>query len=250
MISNQRMFRYIFILAFSALVVSVSSPVFAQADSTDTDTAGHLKKKDLAGHQLCIGADIFHPILGQFQTDRYGYEIAADYYLHNEFYAVAEGGWGGSKVDYPDMKYTTTNNYLRVGFNKSVLPRDRPNDWDMMLIGMRLAVTNVRKSSSSLYVIDSVWGNTPTVTEPGKNFMAYWAEVTGGMRVEIVHGLIAGWNIRGKFLLNGKSFKDFAPLYIAGFGKGDKNAVFDFNVYLSYGIRWQRKNTLPVKPNK
>jgi hypothetical protein len=66
-------------------------------------------------------------------------------------------------------------------------------------------------------------------------------ELTGGMRVELVKGLMAGWNLRGKFMMNGKSFKDLSPLNIAGYGKGDKNAAFDFNVYMSYAIRWKKK---------
>jgi hypothetical protein len=41
--------------------------------------------------------------------------------------------------------------------------------------------------------------------------------------------------------MNGSSFKDLAPLYIAGYGRGDKNSIFDFNMYLSYAIRWDRQ---------
>jgi hypothetical protein len=66
-------------------------------------------------------------------------------------------------------------------------------------------------------------------------------EVTGGMRVELVKGLMAGWNVRGKFLLNTADFRDLAPLYVAGYGRGEKNAVFDFNLYLGYAIRWRKK---------
>jgi hypothetical protein len=69
------------------------------------------------------------------------------------------------------------------------------------------------------------------------------------MRVELAKGLLAGWNLRGKFLMNGRSFKDLAPLNIAGYGKGDKNANFDFNLYLAYAIRWNRKTaTQAPKP--
>ena len=67
------------------------------------------------------------------------------------------------------------------------------------------------------------------------------------MRVELFKGLFAGWNMRAKFLMNGRSFKDDAPLYIAGYGKGDKGAVFDFNLYISYGIRWKRTYRPAVK---
>ena len=224
------------------VVVCAAVPVFAQApaDTTVADTTEHKGKKvDLAGHQLSIGIDLVRPVANYFLTDRYGYEFEADYYLHNEFYATLEGGWGGSTVNYSDLKYTTTNNFVRIGFNKTLLARDRPTDWDMMFMGMRLGVADVNRGGANFTVIDSLWGSGSGSTL-GKKFLAYWAELTGGMRVELVHGLFAGWNVRGKFLLNSRSFNDLSPLYIAGYGRGDKSTVFDFNVYISYGIRWKR----------
>ena len=202
-----------------------------------------MKKKELAGRQLCIGVDVARPVFNNLVPDKFGYEFQADLYTRGEFYLAAEGGWGGSTVSYTDLKYTTTNNFLRFGFNKSILQRDRPTDWDMMFIGMRLGAADVNRSPATFTVLDSVWGNR-TGSSSGKNFLAYWAELTGGMRVELVKGLFAGWNFRAKFILNGKSFNDLAPLYIAGYGKGDKNVAFDFNLYVSYGIRWKRRGSV------
>ena len=239
--SIQRLCKFAFILTFSVLAVLYVSPVFAQADTTaTTDSTRTVKKKDMAGHQLAIGFDMLRPVFNNIGSGKIGYEFEADYYMHNELYLAAEGGWGSSNVNYDNLKYSTTNNFVRFGFNKSILTRDNPKDWDMMLIGMLLGVADVNRSPATFTVLDSVWGNS-TGSSAGKNFLAYWAELTGGMRVELVRGLFAGWNFRGRFILNGKSFNDLAPLYIAGYGKGDKNVAFDFNVYISYAIRWKRK---------
>jgi hypothetical protein len=238
---KQNICAYFFTLIFSLCAVGSATAVYAQADTTATDTTEvKVKKKDLAGHQLCIGADIFHPIIGIWQKDRSAYEIAADYYLRNEYFAVCELGWGSSEMNYPDLKYSTTNQFLRAGFNKSVLTREKPSDWDMMLIGFRLGAAAINRSTANYTIIDSLWGNSPGTTN-GKTFGALWVEITAGMRVELVKGFCAGWNIRGKFLMNGAAFKDLAPLYVAGYGRGDKNSIFDFNMYLSYAIRWDRQ---------
>lgn len=238
--SKHSICSYIYILLFSFVAVGGSASAYAQADTATADTTEKkIKKPETAGRQLCLGIDIFHPVLNNFLSTSYGYEAQVTYYLRNEFYAVAEGGWGGSKVDYTDLKYTTSNAFGRVGFNKSILQRDSPKDWDMMFIGFMAGAGTIDRSAATYTVIDSVWGNE-TGSRPGKSFTALWAEVTGGMRVELFTGLMAGWNVRGKFMLNGRSFKDLSPLYIAGYGKGDKNAVFDFNLYLSYAIRWKR----------
>lgn len=239
------MCKYLFILAISVWVTGSSMPVFAQADDAAADTVSErkVKKPDSAGHQLCLGIDLVRLGSNYYYTDRKGYEFQADYYLKNEFYLAAEGGWGNSTVNYTDLKYTSSNSFIQLGFNKSILARDGWKDWDMMMMGLRAGFAPISRSSVSYIVVDSVWGNTPTETLPGKNYNAFWLELTGGMRVEIFKGLYAGWNLRGKFIMNGKSFRELAPLYIAGFGRGDKGANFIFNVYLSYGIRWVRKGS-------
>ena len=254
------MYRYIYILIFSVLIVCCAHTGYAQvngntvtgytapADTLVVDTTGttdsnkQIKKTDLAGHQLAIGIDIVNPITNALVSDHYGYEFEMDYYKHNEFYLVAEGGWGGSNVSYSDLKYTTTNPFLRLGFNKTMLVRDNPKDWDMMLIGLRLGYAHINHSLTNYIITDSTWGNTSGFIN-SKPIDAVWLEVTGGMRVEFVKNFFAGWNIRGKFMMDGKSFANDAPLFIAGYGRGDKNAVFDFNLYISYAIRWDRKKT-------
>ena len=247
--SIQAIYRYLFILITSMLLLAGSADaVLAQAPATaDTtvvpdSTADEPEKKKIAagGHQLCIGADLLHAVLNTIGGSKSSYELEAHYYLKNEYYAVAEGGWGSSTVNYTDLKYNTTNNFFRLGFNKSILARERPSDWDMMFVGFRAGYAGISRTAGTYTVVDSVWGNS-IGTSPARSFGAVWAEITLGMRVELLKGLMAGWNIRGKFLLNGKSFQELSPLNIAGYGRGDKNANFDFNVYLSYAIRWSHK---------
>jgi hypothetical protein len=250
MTSRQCNCRYIFILTFSALVLLGSSCAFAQADTTATDStnAPKVKKPELAGRQLCIGMDYFHPIVNYFATGQGAYEITADYYTKNEYYLVMEGGWGWSNVNYPNLlNYTTKNSFLDFGFNKTVLPRDRPTDWDKMFIGLSLAGSYISRERAHYTIVDPLWGIVDSYTN-AQSFPAIWAELSGGVRVELWKGICAGWTARGKFMLNGKSFNNLSPQYIAGYGQGEKNVVFDADMYISYSIRWKRKGVpLPDK---
>ena len=207
-------------------------------------------KTDSAGHQFCIGIDVFHPVVNLFASGRSAWELSFDNYMHNEYYGVAELGWGSASVNYSNLKYNTSNTFLRLGFNKSILPRDRRSDWDMMFFGLRCAVANVHRSSATFNIADSVWGNTRDSAVASKpSFPAIWAELDLGMRVAIGRSFFAGWTFRGKFMLNAKSFQDLAPQYIAGYGRGDKNTAFDLNVHISWALRWDRfKKGAPPKP--
>ena len=104
----------------------------------------------------------------------------------------------------------------------------------------------MKRSDATYTITDSLWGPTSGSIE-GRNFTAHWAEVVGGIRVELYRGIIAGWNVRAKFLLNAKTFQDLSPAYISGYGKGDKSTAFDFNFYLCYAMRWGKKADSAVK---
>ena len=218
--------------SISLLALLLTSLVAFSQDEEDS-TAN--KKIVVTQNQLSIGVDFFQPAFNSFSSGKKSYEGTIEYTLPNELYLVAEGGYGTAAVDYtlPDLKYTTSNTFVRIGVNKSMLQRLANDDWDIVFIGVRYAVGLIQRSDAQYSIENEYFGNTYG-TIPGANMTAHWAEITGGMRVEIVRGLFAGYNIRAKFLLNPKSFKELAPYNIAGFGKGEKTAVFDFNMYLSY----------------
>lgn len=232
--------KYTCILIFSLCLWGATAKAQV-ADTTAADTTVVRKPKDLAGHQLAIGFDLARPVINYYATNKSGYEFAADYYLKNEIYLAAEGGWGSSDVNYTDLKYSTTNTFYRIGVNRILLPRENPKDWSGVMLGGRLAMASIDRSAATYSITDSLWGNS-SGSVAGKSFNGYWMEVLGGVRLDLYKGIIAGWTIRGKFMLNARSFNDLAPLYIAGYGRGDKNSSFDFNFYIHYAIRWKKKN--------
>lgn len=238
--------KYTFII-FSFLLVFSTQHVFAQAaaDTSSTGDSTEVKPKINYGHQLAFSFDLAQLEYNQLLSYRKGYELAAEYFMKNELYLVAEGGWGSSNITYTDLAYTTQNNFFRLGINRNLLERNNLKDWDMMFIGLRLGVAFIDRSPGTYNISDTLWGNS-SGTIPGKSLTAYWAEVTGGMRLELYKGLYIGYNIRGRFLIDAKALKDLPPQFIAGYGKGDKSSVFDFNLYLTYGIRWHKHNSVPA----
>lgn len=228
----------------SLLLISATS-LLAQQQPTNTataDTTSHRRKApkfDLP-HQLRFGFDISRPVQNLIYDNRTSYEFQADYYIGREVYAAVEGGWGSANVPYDDLSYSSTNSFFRVGVDKCMLQRLTGKDWDMAFLGARYGFAFIQRSDASYTTTDPMWGQT-SGTVAGKSFMAHWMEITGGVRVELLKNCFLGWNIRGKFLLNQGALKELPPAYIAGYGKGDKSTIFDFNFYLSYAIRWKKK---------
>ena len=216
----------------------------AVAAGAQTDSAKHAAKKpkepEQYGHQLRFSFDISKPILNVLQDTRRSYEFALDYYHRNEIYFVLEGGFGSAGYHYPELSYDTRNSFLRAGFDKTLIKRIGNKDWDMAFFGLRYGIAPIRRDVATYTIIDSVWGSS-SGTVPAATALAHWAELTGGIKVELMKNLMVGWNLRGRFLLNETSFRELRPVFIAGYGRGDRSTVFDFSVFVSYGIRWGGK---------
>jgi len=223
---------WIFLCLFFIPIVSISQ--------SDTSHKKHQEPEHF-GHQLRLDLDLSRPVINQTQSTHTSYEAAIDYYIKNEVYAVAEGGFGSAVYDYPDLSYKSNSSFFRIGLDKTLIKRINNNDWDVAFMGIRYGAAFINRQEAKYAIIDSVWGTVSGII-PAKSFVAHWAEITGGIKVELLKGLMVGWNIRGRFLLNEKAFRELSPVYIAGYGKGDKTSVFDFNFYLCYAVRWGSKD--------
>ncbi len=230
------------------LFLLLSLPAFAQEaeEPLEEEEPAKIVAVD-SFSQMRIGFDISRPVFNYLVSSRQSYEFELDYYHKNDLYFVADFGWGNAKVDYYDLKYTTNNTFFRLGINKSMIKRQSSHDWDMGFVGVRYGVAPIQRSVASYVVVDSFWGNSMG-TVPAKNMTLHWAEVTAGIKVELLRNLFAGWTIRGKFRINKSSFQELPPYYIAGYGKGDKGSVFDFNFYINYAIRWRRVHKPAPQP--
>ena len=236
--------KYIFT---SILLLLASNVGYAQnTPIADTSAEEEIKPPENYGHQLGVSFDLAQLAYNQYMTYRTGYEFGVDYYIKHDLFLVAEGGWGSSKVTYSDLAYASNNNFFRIGVNRSLLERMHNKDWDMLYFGLRYGMAFINRSAANYVYTDSLWGNVAS-TVPAAQLNAYWFEVCAGMKVELYKGLALGYTIRGRFLMNTSIINELAPQYIAGYGRGDKASVFDFNCNLSYNIRWKVKAVRPPK---
>lgn len=192
-----------------------------------------------AAHQLRLGFDLSKIVLNGINDKVISYEFAADYYLGKDLYAVLDAGWGNARIDYSDLRYDSKSVFLKLGIDKSLFVRKRPDDWGMGFIGIRYGLGRVDRGTV-FYSTDDGFGSITGGTIASKQTMAHWLELTGGMRVELWKNLFAGWNIRLKVLMNPAAFGELKPYSIAGYGLGEKNTAFSYNFFLAYAIRWKR----------
>jgi hypothetical protein len=208
------------------------------ATSITNDSTIHVKqRKEPAVRQLRFGIDMFRIAYSLMYPSRQGYEVQADYLIGKKLYALAEAGFGKGKVDYDNLRYDNNGYFLRVGLDQQFLDIVNSRDFDIGFIGIRYGIGSGNRGEAT-YLVPSPFGPAKEGKVDAQQFVVHWGEITGGIKVEFWKGFFAGWNVRGKFLLNSGIFKELAPNYIPGYGKGDKSTVFDFSIYLSYALRW------------
>lgn len=230
------------LLCFLLMLIS---PAILRAQQPASDSmkekkaTSDTKDTSVTIHQLRIGFDIGRILFNNLFPSRQGYEIQVDYNWKKNLYWAAEAGWGKGKIDYPFLQYQTKGSFIRLGIEQSLFGNISPKDFDNAFIGVRYGM-GFGSMGDAQFTVPSPFGGQSEGSAPGQNYFVHWGEIVAGVKVGIWKNLYAGWSIRGKFLFNPKTFKTIAPNYIPGFGKGDKNTVFDFNFYLSYGIQWHR----------
>lgn len=205
------------------------------------DTVAKKKEpKEPQVHQLRFSLDLFRIANNIMFPSRQGYEVQVDYLLKKKLYLVAETGFGKGKVDYDNLKYDNNGYFFRVGVDQQFLDIVNIRDFDIGFIGARYGIGFGNRGEAN-YLVPSPFGSPSEGKVAPQQFVVHWGEITGGIKVEFWQGFFAGWNIRGKFMMNSGIFKELAPNYIPGYGKGDKSTVFDFSFYISYALRWGGK---------
>ncbi len=216
-----------------------SDSIMNQTDSLSiqADSLTEKAPKPPYEHQIKIGFDISRIAFNLMYPSRQSYEFQGDYLLRNDLYVNVETGYGKGEIDYYFLKYQTNSFFLKAGVQKLLVSRISKNDFDVVFIGANYAI-GTGKRTEATYQVASAFGGIASGTVAPQNFTVHWGELVAGIRVEFLPRVFAGWNIRGKFLLNSGVFRELSPSFIAGYGKGDQTTSFDFNFYLCYALRW------------
>jgi hypothetical protein len=153
----------------------------------------------------------------------------------NNLWAAAEFGLGNSKIDNQFVKYTNSNQFIRLGIDKILFRDEFFGDYSNAFIGVRYAGSLVKRNEANYFIEDSIWSNV-NGSIPKSNFYAHWVELTGGFSLEVKKNIFFGSQIRFKTFFNPKKFQQLPPYYLAGFGRAEENSAFSYNFYLHYGL--------------
>jgi len=239
---------------FSSLaLLLVSMVAFAQEQPADTTAAGPKPQR----YGIRVGADLYKITRSLYDDNYKGFEVVADYRLTKRIYAAAEIGNTKITVDEPQLNFTANGSYLKVGFDYNSYQNwlDMEN---MIYIGVRYGFSTFKQTLNSY----KIYQNTDILTNddtsgvynyfnevtlyPNREYTsltAHWAEIVGGVKVEVLNNIFMGFSLRLNIKEAETEPAGFANLYIPGFNRTyDGNFGVGFNYTLSYFIPLYKKH--------
>ncbi|MEZ5047730.1 MAG: DUF6048 family protein [Chitinophagaceae bacterium] len=182
-----------------------------------------------------IGVDMAKLVANVMQNQYATYEFMIDANFKKDINIVSDFGFGHSSVKNSFIEYASRNYFTTFGIDKTFFNKEYFGDMDNVFVSLRYGFAHVKRQDATYAIQDPIWGNVQGVY-PSTSFNAHWLEFGSGFKMQVYHHIFLGWNIRFKTLINPKKVQNLAPAYISGYGNGNKNTVFGYNMFLLYGF--------------
>lgn len=204
------------IMLLSLVAVLCSAPLMAQSRYAPT--------------AVRVGTDVFG--LGQtiFGDGRQRIELNGDLALDKYFLAV-DFGMDNLDLQKETFSYSSEGYYFRVGADINFMPEDENHN--VIFFGARYAKSFFQdnlywRAENSYYPISAVESSNDNLT-------GSWAELVGGMKVNVWKNLFVGYTVRFKFLRTVKGEGILIPYEMPGYGAFESKNRIGFN----YQVHWR-----------
>ena len=192
-----------------------------------------IKTKNIP-HHLLLGIDFVKATINIFDKNKTKLEAIAETELKNNNWLSLQIGYANAKYNSSILSYANNSYGMTFGISKAFFKKENSTDFDNGFAGINFGTAQT-KINEAQYSITDYWGTTTGIVA-ANHHQTYWLEFCGGLRFEIIKRIIVGWRIQGKVILNPNAFSTSSPIYIANYGQGDKQTVFNYNVFVTYKL--------------
>lgn len=224
---------YAYFISFLTVISSVVMNVSAQ-DTIDLPL------------KIRTGLEVSGPVMYFFNNDI----LNAEGYVSVDLKAKTAFLFGGGYLDYRysqnNYDYSNKGFFLRTGLDFNLMKPKKAQGKYSTGIGIHYGLSNFNSEVTS-FSTENYWG--PVTSSVGsRKAWAHYAELTPGVRAEIMRNLSIGWSINIRMLIYSGQGKDLAPLYLPGFGNGSKRVSTGISYFLTWNIPYKRIKYIQMPP--
>jgi hypothetical protein len=181
---------------------------------------------------LRLGYDISRLALYYLESERTAFEVSADYEIKRNFYITLEGGMQKYRLVDTLYNYNSDGYYTRLGLDYNILKNRADNQYEMVFGGVRYGYSRLNHTADNIIIGANYWGDEDITELESSTIQAHWIEATAGVRAELFKNVFIGWSFRWRVMIYQSRVPVMKPIYIPGYGKGDKKSLIGFNYYV------------------
>ena len=229
---------WLFIISLLAAVHFTTAQEIVEEEVVDT-----LKKREKKPYTIRFGLDLSKPFMTQLDKGYFGLELVGDIRLFSEFYGAIELGNEKKTQQSEQINYTTTGNYIKLGFDYNLFKNWKGMN-NAIYLGLRIGNSFHKQKVNEYepYQINHYWPaeiikKGPEIREQDA-LSARWVEVITGIKVKMINNIYMGFSLRLNRLMSDIRPDNFDNLYIPGFNKKTDENVWGagFNYTITYAI--------------
>ena len=229
---------WLFTISLLAAVHWTTAQEIVEEEVVDT-----LKKREKKPYTIRFGLDLSKPFMTQLDKGYFGLELVGDIRLFSEFYGAIELGNEKKTQQSEQINYTTTGNYIKLGFDYNLFKNWKGMN-NAIYLGLRIGNSFHKQKVNEYepYQINHYWPaeiikKGPEIREQDA-LSARWVEVVTGIKVKMINNIYMGFSLRLNRLMSDIRPDNFDNLYIPGFNKKTDENVWGagFNYTITYAI--------------
>lgn len=170
----------------------------------------------------------------------YGAEVSLDAEIVDNIFPVFELGFSTFSDSLKESLYESGGSYVRAGLDYDLYPVQDRSQHHSITIGFRYGLSRFTHGASKITIPSPYWGDL-FISSYENGVLAHWAELTGGIKAEILPNFFLGWSLRYRILINRSLDEQITPLLIPGFGNATEGRAFGFSYSLMYKIPLLKK---------
>ncbi|MCF8229718.1 MAG: DUF6048 family protein [Bacteroidales bacterium] len=180
-------------------------------------------------------ADLGAASIQFFDEQRTSYAFAVDMQIRKNYFVGMIGGWQQVKKAGDFFNYRSSGIFLKSDFKYDFLKKKDSDKTSIAYISGRLSYSRFNQSIEDVVLRNTYWGKE-TFDLQKQKLNALWLEIGGGIRADMFHNFMLGWNLHIRVMALKPDYYLIPPKYIPGFGSGEETVVFGFEYTLSYRI--------------
>jgi hypothetical protein len=188
---------------------------------------------DVAGPAIWLGNRDILSVEGYFSRD------------FNEKRALfIGGGYADFKYSQYNYEYLSKGVFAKAGIDFNILKPQVSTGKYWGGIGLRYGLSSFTHETP-LITQENYWGTLESALAPQRR-RAHFIELSPGFRAEMRGNLSIGWSLSLRKLIYAGD-RELRPVYIPGYGQGDKKMSFGFSYFLSLNFKWKQIKVF-IKP--